>query len=160
VTTEGHRQKDQRGDMKKSKANFELIDEVFCAIAKKQAKLGEEALSEPEKVVGTVWQVSGIVENGGLFYFFEHTYDVEEVAQRYEVIGIPMAASILRKAIAKFPNSRTPPNFKACMKFLDEHEEFFESLSTEFWETQEKDLEKKLAKYIRQHPEAFADFFK
>ena len=30
------------------------------------------------------------------------------------------------------------------MKFLDEHEEFFEALSNEFWKTQERHLEKKL----------------
>ena len=53
--------------MKKSKARFEFIDEIFLDIAKKEEKLGEEALSEPEMVVGTIWHVYGIVGNGGLF---------------------------------------------------------------------------------------------
>ena len=145
--------------MKKSKARGEFINEIFLDIAKKEEKFGEEALSEPEMVVGTIWHVYGIVGNGGLFYFFEHTFDVEEVAKAYEVIGMPEAASILRKAVAKFPNGRTPPSFDRCMKFLDEHEEFFEALSNEFWKTQERHLEKKLAAYIRKLPETFGQYF-
>ena len=81
------------------------------------------------------------------------------MASAYEVIGMPEAASILRKAVAKFPNGRTPPSFERCMKFLDEHEEFFEALSNEFWKTQERHLEKKLAAYIRKHPETFGEYF-
>jgi hypothetical protein len=141
--------------MKKSKARREFIDEIFLDIAKKEGEFGEEALSEPEMVVGTIWHVYGIVGNGGLCYFFEHTFIVEEVARAYEVIGMPEVASILRKAIAKFPNGRTPPGFERCMKFLDEHEEFFEALSNEFWKTQERHVEEKLAAYIRKHPETF-----
>jgi hypothetical protein len=147
-------------DLPNASPEFWLIEEVNDAISKKWEEGGDKALSEPEKVVGTIWRVAGIIENGGLFYFFEHTYDVEDVAKAYETIGIPRAASILRKAIRKFPNSRRPADFKECMKFLDEHEEFFESLSTDFWETQEKDLEKKLALYIKKHPEVFSEFIK
>ena len=53
----------------------------------------------------------------------------------------------MRKAILKFPNSRRPKDFKKCMDFIDEHEEYFMSLSTKFWETQNK-IEEILASYM------------
>lgn len=135
--------------------NFKLIDETFLRIAEKENKQGTRALSDPEKVVGAIWHVYGIIGNGGIPYFFEFTFDVEEVAKAYEKLGMRKSASILRKAISKFPNSRRPKDFKECMEFIDEHEEYFMTLSTRFWETQNK-IEEILASYIKKQPEAFS----
>ena len=149
--------------MKKSKrdylpnvsANFWLIDETFARIVEKEKKKGARALSDPERVVGLIWHVYGIIGNGGLPYFFEFTFNVEEVALAYEALGMKKSASILRKAIAKFPNARRPADFKKFIEFINEHEVFFNSLSTRFWETQ-ADIEEVLASYIRKHSDAFS----
>ena len=138
--------------------DFELIDCIFIKIAEKEQKLGTEALSEEQQVVGTVWHVSGIVENGGVSYFLEHTFPVEEVALAFEAIRIPELAAILRKAIAKFPNSRRPADFKKFTAFMNQHQEFFDDLGTQFLEIQEDKLEKMLVAYIKQHEDAFKEF--
>ena len=138
--------------------DFELIDRIFIKIAEKEKKLGTESLSEEQQVLGTVWHVSGIVENGGLAYVLEHTFDIEEVARAHEAIGMPESATLLRKAIAKFPNSRRPADFKKFAVFIDRHGDFFDDLSTEFLEIQEDKLEKLLVAYIEQHPDAFKEF--
>jgi hypothetical protein len=138
--------------------NFWLVDQVFDGIAEKMKnETGQR--HGPERVVYLIWHAWGIIENGGLFYFFEHDFDIEEVARAYESIGLAEAAFILRTAIAKFPNSRRPADFQKCVEFLDEHEYFFESLSTTFWNTQEG-LEDILASYIKKHPEAFSEYVK
>lgn len=136
-----------------------LISDTLDKVEEKEKVEGTGALSEPEQVVGTVWHSSGIIENGGLMYFFQFTFDVEEVARAYDAIGLPRLASILRTAIAKFPNGRRPKDFNKCMEFIDEHEEFFVTLSEKFLKDNEK-IEKKLASYIKKHPKDFAKFIK
>lgn len=140
-------------------AEFWLIDEVTDAVAKKWEAGGDGALSEPEKVVGLVWQAHGVIENGGLPYFFEHDFNVERVAAAYEAVGLRRQASILRQAVAKFPNGRRPRDFKRCMQFVGEHEDFFNSLSEQFIEMP-KEMEDVLAAYVRKHPEAFSEFIR
>ena len=149
------KKKSKRDYLPNASDNFWLIDETFLRIAEKEKKEGTRALSDPERVVGTIWHVYGIIGNGGLPYFFEFTFDVEEVARAYETLGMRKSASILRKAISKFPNSRRPKDFTKCMDFIAEHEEYFMSLSTKFWETQ-NDIEEILASYIKKHSDAFS----
>jgi len=138
--------------------NFELIDGIFVKIAAKEEKLGTKSLSDEQQILGTVWQVYGIVSNGGIPYFLEHiSLDVERVAGYYEAVGMSESAALLRKAIAKFPNSKRPRDFKKFLAYMDRHEDFFDDLSNEFWATQ-KNIEKVLVAYIEQHPEAFREF--
>jgi Domain of unknown function (DUF4375) len=137
--------------------NYWLINEVFEGIEEEMKNAGRS--QGPQRVVYLVWHSAGIIGNGGLFYFFEHDFDVEEVAAAYDAIGLPESASILRQAIAKFPNSKRPVNFQKCMEFLDQHEDFFESLSTNFWHSQ-KGLEDILASYIKKHSKALSKYSK
>ena len=134
--------------------DFWLIDEAFLKIAEKEKRQGTDALSGPEKAVGLVWHVYGIVGNGGLHYFFEHTFDVEEVAGAYEAVGLRKQAAILRKAITKFPNSRRPRSFRQCLKILDEHDAYFESLSMKFLGDEDA-VERVVAAYIKKRPQDF-----
>ena len=135
--------------------DFRLIDEAFLKLAEREKRHGTEALSEPEKVVGLVWHVYGIVQNGGLHYFFEHTFDVEEVARAYEAVGLRKQAAILRRAISKFPLSRRPRSFKQCMRILDEHDEYFDALGMKFL-SDEGEFERVVAAYIKKHPQDFS----
>ena len=137
--------------------NFELIDGIFIKIAEKEQKLGTDSLNKEQQILGTVWHVYGIVSNGGIPYFLEHMFDVEEVARAYEAVGMPESAVLLRKAIAKFPNSRRPADFHKFLAYMDRHEEFFDEVSNKFWKTQSK-IEKVLAAYIKAHPDAFREF--
>ena len=138
--------------------DFKLVDDIVVKIAAKEEKLGSASLSNEQQIVGTVWQVYGIVSNGGTQYLLEHiAIDIEQVAGYYEAVDMRESAALLRKAIAKFPNGKRPADFKKFLAYIERHEDFFDELSNEFWATQDK-VEKVLASYIKQHPDAFKEF--
>lgn len=137
--------------------NGELINRIFIKIAEKEEKQGADSLNKEQQILGTVWHVYGIVGNGGIPYFLEHTFDVEEVARAYEAVDMPESAALLRTAIAKFPNGQRPADFNKFAAYMDRHQEFFDDLSNKFWKTQRK-VERVLAAYIKQHPDAFKEF--
>src|SRR5688500_15980501 len=51
---------------------FELVDDIVVKMAAKEEKHGSASLSNEQQIVGTIWQVSGIVSNGGIQYLLEH----------------------------------------------------------------------------------------
>ena len=137
--------------------DFTFVDDIFVRIAKKEEEKGAKSLTNEQQVLGTVWHVAGIVENGGLSSFLERKFDVEEAARAYEAVGMPKSAAILRQTLTIFPYSRRPASSKKLLQFIDEHEEFLESLSKKFLH-REKNLEKALISYIEDHPAAFKEF--
>ena len=136
---------------------FEFVDDIFVKIAEKEKKKGTRSLTEEQQALGTVWHVAGIVENGGLFSFFEHKFDVNEVIRAYEKVGLPEPGVVLKKAVAEFPNSTPPRNPDKLLDFMEEHEDVFESLSRQFLRA-EKDMNSVLVSYIQNHETAFKEF--
>lgn len=140
--------------------DFELVDGIVVKIAAKEEKHGSLSLTNEQQIVGTIWQVSGIVSNGGIHYLLEHiAIDIEQVAGYYEAVDMHESAALLRKAISKFPNGKRPADFKKFLAYMERHEDFFDELSNEFWATQDK-IEKVLVAYIKQHPDVFKEFMK
>jgi hypothetical protein len=137
--------------------DFEFVDNIFVKIANKEKKKGSQSLTDEQQVLATVWQVAGIVENSGLFSFFELRFDVDDVIRAYETVGLREPAAVLKRAIAEFPNSMPPPNSTKLMDFMEEHEDVFDSLSNQFLRA-EKNLDKVLVSYIQQHETAFKEF--
>jgi hypothetical protein len=141
--------------------DFELVDDIAVKIAAKEEKHGSASLSDEQRIVSTIWMVYGIVGNGAIQYLLEHiAIDIEQAARCYEAVDMPESAELLRKAIAKFPNGKRPADFQKFLAYIERHEDFFDELSNEFWETQEDKVEKVLAGYIKQHPDAFKEFRK
>lgn len=136
---------------------FYFVDNIVVKLAKKEEKKGTQSLTEEQLALLTVWHVSGIVENGALFYFFEHRFDVEKVIRAYETVGLPEAGVILKNAVAVFPNSTPPGELDQLLDFMEEHEEIFNSLSTKFLRA-EKNMNAILGDYIRNNKAAFKEF--
>ena len=136
---------------------FYFVDNIVVKLAQKEERKGTQSLTEEQLAVLTVWHVSGIVENGALFYFFEHKFDVNEVIRAYETVGLPENAALLKKAVAVFPNSTPPPDFDERVDFMEEHEDTFNSLSTKFLSA-EKNMNAILGDYIRNNEAAFKEF--
>lgn len=136
---------------------FYFVNDIVVKIAEKEEKKGTQSLREEQLALLTVWQVSGIVENGALFYFFEHRFDVNDVIRAYETVGLPEPAVILKKAVAVFPNSTPPRDPDKLLDFMEEHEEVFEKLSTQFLRA-EKNMKAILGSYIQNNEPAFKEF--
>jgi hypothetical protein len=136
---------------------FYFVNDIVVKIAEKEEKKSRQSLREEQLALLTVWHVSGIVENGALFYFFEHRFDVNEVVRAYEAVGLPEPAVVLKKAVAVLPNSAPPPNFEKLVDFMEEHNETFNSLSTKFLRA-EKNMIAILGDYIRKNEAAFKEF--
>jgi hypothetical protein len=138
---------------------FYFVDDIFVKIANKEKKKGKQSLTEEQLALLTAWHVFGLVENGALFYFFEHRLDVNEVARAYETVGMPERAVILKQAVALFPNSKPPEDFDELLNLMADHEEALTSLSTRFVRGQ-KNVVAMLGDYIRKHEAAFKEFMK
>jgi uncharacterized protein DUF4375 len=138
---------------------FYFVNDVAVKIAEKHDKNGKQSLRKEQLALMRVWQVSGIVENGALAYFFEHRFDVNEVIRAYETVGMPEPAAILKKAVAVFPNSTPPADFEKLIDFMYEHDDTFNSLSTKFLRAG-KSMVAILGDYIRNHEAAFKEFMK
>jgi hypothetical protein len=136
---------------------FYFVNDIAVKIAEKHDKKGKQSLREEQLALITVWQVTGIVENGALSYFFEHRFDVNEVVRAYETVGMPEPAVILKQAVAVFPNSKPPGDFDGLVDFMEEHEDTFNSLSTKFLRAQ-KNMVAILGDYIRKNEAAFKEF--
>jgi hypothetical protein len=138
---------------------FYFVDDIFVKIANKEKKKGTQSLTEEQLALLTVWHVFGIVENGALFYFFEHRLNVNEVVRAYETVGMPERAVILKQAVAVFPNSKPPEDLDELSDVMAEHEETLNSLSTKFVRG-EKKVVAILGDYIRKNEAAFKEFMK
>ena len=75
----------------------------------------------------------------GLFSFFDHKFNVNEVVRAYETVGLPEAALVLKKADAEFPNAMRSRNPDRLRDFREEHEEGFESLSRQFFRAEKNE---------------------
>lgn len=136
---------------------FYFVNDIFVKIANKEEKKGTRSLTEEQLALLTVWHVSGIVENGALFSFFERRFDVKEVVRAYESVGLPEPARVLKKAVAVFPKSTPPSDPDELLDFMEEHEEEFEKLSTQFLRA-EKNMNAVLGSYIKKNESAFKEF--
>ena len=136
---------------------FYFVNDIFIKIAEKEKKKGTQSLTEEQLALLTVWHVSGIVENGALFSFFERKFDVNEVVRAYETVGLPEPPVVLKKAVAVFPNSTPPPDRDELLDFMEEREDVFNKLSTQFLRA-EKKLNAVLGDYIRKNEAAFKEF--
>ncbi len=136
---------------------FYFVNDIFVKIAEKEKKKGTQALTEEQLALLTVWHVSGIVENGALFSFFERKFDVNEVVRAYETVGLPEPPVLLKKAVAVFPNSTPPPDRDELLDFMEDREDVFNKLSTQFLRAA-KNMNAILGDYIRKNEAAFKEF--
>jgi hypothetical protein len=90
----------------------QLLAELSDAAFKKMSEVDDDLsrMEEPFKTIALVYSAQGIIDNGGLRYFFEndwpHKPPYSEFADAYERIGRADLANALRSAAASFPIER------------------------------------------------------
>jgi hypothetical protein len=129
-------------------SDFDSINELVLRIAEKGRKLGIHSLTDFENTVSLIWHASGIVENGGFQYFYEHEFDAEAVAQAYERIGCAKCAEILRLSWSLFPDSLQTASLAERIEYMRQNKDLFYDLSNLFWEA-DTQMESRLAEYVK-----------
>ncbi len=129
-------------------SDFNSINELVLRITEKVRKLGIHSITEFENTVSLIWQASGIIENGGFQYFYEHELDAEVVAQAYERIGCVKCAEILRLSWSLFPDSLQTASLEERIEYMRQNKDVFYDLSNLFWEA-DTQMEKRLAEYVK-----------
>ena len=97
-----------------------------------------------------IWHASGIIENGGLQYFYEQDLDAEAVAAAYEQIGCLECAEVLWLSRSLFPEPVALAGLDERVEFVENHRELFDPLDHRFWEC-DTQMPQRLAEYVRSH---------
>ena len=122
---------------------------------------GFESLTPSERACfGLTWLYLE-TNNGGLdqFFFNDAGKLAPDALRGLEMVGAPITADILRRAMSVFPNGVVPPEQAARREFLcevltPEQEQYLDDLTTEFYKDTEPVAEL-FEKYVAQHPEEF-----
>jgi hypothetical protein len=86
--------------------DYDLVILTFTDIWPQYEALGFDKLTELERVIFCTWQFVCEVNNGGFHQFFVNPSGAfaVETAPALEKVQMPFAASLLRRALAAFPN--------------------------------------------------------
>ena len=131
------------------------------------AKAGDVTkLVTPIRTVALVHAAQGVIDNGGLQYFFESDFpgkpDYALFVEAYRAIGADDAARTLAQAVALFPFESPHMHVKKRNEFLDSFlDEDDEPVDSPFEPLTgklcgEQSVWEKLKKYVAEHSAAFA----
>jgi hypothetical protein len=139
--------------------DYDLVIETFTAIWPRVTKSGFQQLSDAEKVILCTWRFVCEVNNGGFHQFFFNSsgaYAVETVSA-LESVQMPFAASLLRRALAAFPDPAKDEQVRyqqlISLPAIVQHD-LFDELSAAFFDSGE-DAYGLQAEFIRAHREGF-----
>ena len=134
----------------------ELIKEIQQRLTPKQTDF-----SEMDKPVVYLVAATGIIENGGLRYFYENDFpdgvSHAEIAECYRNIGMEKVAELIEKSAACFPAGHPQPELDARNEFLNDASlnDAFDSIDADLFSETTR-FEKKIAAYIRNNLEYFS----
>ena len=141
-----------------------LCDEFFNLV--RRAHSDEEPLEKyavPERVVLLIWRAYAPISNGGFYYLFSANIEgdpgYELTAQAFEAIDCKSCATAFREAMALFPGGKPPLDLderRAALRKFPENA--FDELDSRFYSAGQfhsRELEQKLALYIRKHEATF-----
>jgi hypothetical protein len=137
--------------------DYDLAIRTFTDIWPRYQRLGFQNLTEPEQVIFCTWPFGCEVNNGGFHQFFTNPsgeYAVETVAA-LEKVQMPFAASVLRRALAGFPNHQPEKDHDRRNKQVwslppEIQDDLFDKLTGEYNDSSE-DPYLLQANYIRAH---------
>jgi hypothetical protein len=129
------------------------VNKFFSSVTKGQAAL-----------ISLDW-CQKIIRNDGFEGFFKSGVGVlsENALQGFRLIGADCYADLLKRSFAYFPNEIPPISVSSRTKILrkipkPEREQLFDNLESEFFDllqTDQHDLEKYRASYVKNNPEEF-----
>lgn len=134
----------------------ELIKEVQQRLMPKRPDF-----SEIDKPVIYLVAATGIIENGGLRYFYENYFPDgvlhAEIAGCYRNIGMEKVAELIEKSAACFPAGHPQPELDARNEFLYDVglNDAFDKIDADLF-SETAYFEKKMAAYIRNNIEYFS----
>lgn len=133
--------------------DFDYVDNFFCSIAEKEDTFGHNVLTHNEKIILAVWHATGLIQNGGLQYFFVWEDANPIVADYFYESGLYNASQIIREffllfselEFEKYPSAKRDEIIEnKIIKYKDE----IELLNERFYEAM-PEVESKLADFIR-----------
>ncbi len=137
-----------------------LLD-TMSHVAFQKLALVENDLSrveEPYRTVAMIIAAQGVIDNGGLVYFFEndwpHTPPYSVYADAYERIGRLAAARAIRDAAASFGIETPEKNVEARRQFIEDHYNESE-FGVDCWEDcicGDETVLSALAEWVRKNP--------
>lgn len=104
-----------------------LLDEISSIAFQKLEAAGDDFsnIEEPYRTVAIIFAAQGVIDNGGLVYFFEndwpHAPPYSVFADAYERIGRLEAAHAIRNAAASFGVDMPERECDRRRKFIDQH---------------------------------------
>ncbi|UTW45406.1 DUF4375 domain-containing protein [bacterium SCSIO 12696] len=83
------------------------------------------SVPEPAKTVVAIYAAQGVIDYGGLGYFFESDFPSDDaysvICQSYRNIGMPERAEALEKILSLFPDSKPHKNHARRQKFIEKY---------------------------------------
>ena len=135
--------------------------EKMSDIAFQKMDAAEDDLSkveEPYRTVAIIYAAQGVIDNGGLVYFFENdwprTPPYSVYADAYKRIGRLEAAKAIRDAAASFGFDMPEKNINARRQFIEKHYNE-DKFGVDGWNDcvcGDKKVWSDLANWVRQHP--------
>lgn len=141
-----------------SMTDQELLDKVSEIAFKKLADAGDrmESVEEPYKTVAIIYSAQGVIDNGGMVYFFENDWPnnppYSVFADAYERIGMADAAKALRAAEKSFDVPNPEGNRNARTEYMEAHQDRFNGMVWDDCICGDKKVFEDLAHWVRSHP--------
>jgi hypothetical protein len=138
--------------------NKELLDKVSDVAFKKlaDAEYRMESVEEPYKTVAIIYSAQGVIDNGGMVYFFENDWSnnppYSVFADAYERIGRVDAAKALRDAVESFGISNPEKNRKARREYMEAHQDRFNGMVWDDCICGDSKVFEDLAQWVRSDP--------
>lgn len=140
----------------------QLLDKLSGVAFQRLSEVDDDParVEEPYRTIAIVYSAQGIIDNGGLRYFFEnewpHKPPYSEFADAYERIGRVDAANALRSAAASFGVARPERDREMRRAYIEEnHDEA--TFGVRGWDDcicGDEQVWKDLAAWARTYPEA------
>ncbi len=133
------------------------VDSILQRLAERADREGIEGLNDDEQTVLLPCTALGLIENGGLKYFFERFHDLENVATCLRRLGFWDAASACEEFLsAVFPNGAEPPDELLRKRMLSAVDwKRFDEFENRIAKVSGDSLTEATAKYIDEHRAAF-----
>ena len=133
-----------------------MLDEAFERVLGRLSKIGFDALSEPEKILVSLWAIEAEVNNGGFHQFFFNSYGecAHFVPIALRILGAPQMAQLAERANAIFGDAGPPRDWfarqDALLALPESAEAFLEELDVAF-QAYPEDLARLGEAYVREH---------
>lgn len=138
--------------------DHELLDKVSDIAFNKLTDADDqmESIEEPYKTVAIIYSAQGVIDNGGMVYFFENDWPnnppYSVFADAYERIGRTDAAKALRAAEKSFNVPNPEKNRKARRDYIKAHQDRFEGMVWDDCICGDEKVFEDLALWVRSHP--------